>query len=424
MMDDTDDKTTDEGRAADGGRVTQHDAAASGDATQRKDTFESVDWSEIDLGQQRSITGIVWLVGVSTWILAMCYDIYSRYLGSGAVSYPLIGTIEEVDWLWVLTLAILLYYGARPLAKHPRMTRYYWKEFRKNKAAVISGIFLSTVFFIGLVGARVIPKPKPTPGLQFQPPFWMSAKSWLTGPQCPGGRTSNGAWCQGSLEHPLGTTGSGEDIFRIVIHGMEVSMQVGLISTLITITIATVVGLAAAYYGGLVDEVLMRFVDLMQSIPALFLYLLIAYSIGGSLFLIITILGFISWPFAARLLRAEALQRREEEFMTAAKSAGASSYWTMRRHLLPNISSTMITAATLAIPAAILAEAILAFLGLADPSIPSWGRVISDGRARLDSAWWVSTLPGIFLFLVILAFNFLGDALRDALDPRQGGSGE
>jgi peptide/nickel transport system permease protein len=401
------------------------DPVADGGVTGRTDTFETVDWSEIELGQDRSLTGILWLVAVGIWSLLAINDIHSRYMtDAGAVSYPVLGRIQPVDWLWALTLAVLLYYGVRPLAKHPRMTKYYWKEFRKNKAAVISGIFLMVILFVGLVGARVIPKPEPTPGLQHQPPFWMSAQSWLTGPQCPGGRTNGGAWCQGSMEHPLGTTGQGEDIFGIVIHGMEVSMQVGLISMLITISIATLVGLTAAFYGGLIDEVLMRFVDLMQSIPALFLYLLIAYAIGGSLFLIVAILGFISWPFAARLLRAEALQRREEPFMTAAKSAGASPYWTIRRHLVPNISSTMITAATLAIPGFILAEAILAFLGLADPAIPSWGRLIAQGRADLDNAWWVSTLPGIFLFLVILAFNFMGDALRDALDPRQGGSGE
>lgn len=399
--------------------------AADGGDTGRTDTFETVDWSEIDLGRDRSITGILWLLAVSAWSLLMINDIHSRYISqSGAVTYPVIGRIQPIDWLWVLTLAVLVYYGVRPLATNRRMTMYYWKEFKKNKAAVISGIFLTIILFIGLVGARVISKPEPTPGLQHQPPFWMSAQTWLTGPQCPGGRTNDGSWCQGSMEHPLGTTGQGEDIFGIVIHGMEVSMQVGLIATLITITIAVAVGLTAAFYGGLVDETLMRLVDLMQSVPALFLYLLVAYAIGGSLFLIVTILGILSWASYARLLRAEALQRREEPFMDAAKSAGASSYWSIRRHLLPNISSTMITAATLAIPGFILAEAILAFLGLADSSIPSWGRLISDGRSYLDTAWWVSTLPGIFLFLVILAFNFLGDALRDALDPRQGGSGE
>lgn len=407
----------------------QTDSTTSGsEETSATETFEDVDWDEIDAGVSRySKLGIAWIGVLLLWLAGVSYEIYSRFIAeTGQPEFPLVGTVNSVDWLWSITLLVMFYYGVLPLYRNPRMTRYYWKEFKRNKAAVISGLFLSVIFVVGAVGARILPEPRPTPGLQNQPPAWTSVESYVTGPQCPGGRSGSGAneVCHGSWQHPLGTTSSGEDILLTTIHGMEVSMQVGLIATFISITLAAVVGLTAAYSGGLVDEVLMRYVDIQMTFPTFFLFLLLAYTFSGSLFILICIFGFFGWGSSARIMRAEALQRRAEPYVKAARGAGASSRWTIRKHLLPNISNSIITAATLTIPSIILAEAAIAFLGLGDPSAASWGRLISDGRDQLRNAWWISTIPGIFLFFTILAFNFLGDALRDALDPRHGGSGE
>lgn len=391
-------------------------------------TFESVNWDDIDRNTStRSIQNIVWFSVLGLWLAGVLFEVYSRFVaGNGQAVFPVLEEVEPVLWLWSITLLILFYYGLLPLYQNPRMTKYYWREFRKNKAAVISGLFLVVILLVGVLGSRVFPEPKPTPGIESQPPVYMSVKAYVTGVECPGGFSGEAAnrVCHGSWEHPLGTTPSGEDIFHGVIHGMEVSMQVGLIATLISISVAAAVALTAAYYGGLVDEVLMRYVDIQITFPTFFLFLLLAYTIGGSLFILILIFGLFGWGSSARIMRAEALQRREEAYMKAAKAAGASSLWSMRRHLLPNISNSLITAATLTIPAIILAEAAIAFIGLGDPTVPSWGRLISDGRNELARAWWISTLPGFFLFFTVLAFNFLGDALRDALDPRQGGASE
>lgn len=413
-------------------------------------TFEQVDWDEIDDdGTARSTKRTVWIGVVTLWTIGVLYDGYSRFVAdSGPAEFPLVGlseaasevtsagtavtappfwgTLSGVDWLWSLTLLVLVYYGVVPLYENERMTKYYWGEFRKNTAAVISGVFLLAVFVTGVVGSRVFREPEPTPGLENQPPVWGSIAAYHSGTECPGGTTTEGGvtMCHGSWQHPLGTTSSGEDVLLASIHGMEVSMQVGLIATLMSVSIAAAVGLTAAYYGGLVDEVLMRYVDIQMTFPTFFLFLLLAYTIGGSLFALILIFGLTGWGSAARIVRSEALQRREEPYMRAAKNAGASSGWAIRRHLLPNVSNSLITAATLTIPSIILAEAAIAFLGLGDPQVPSWGRLIADGRDQLRSAWWISTIPGIFLFCTILAFNFLGDALRDALDPRHGGNGE
>lgn len=391
-------------------------------------TFEQIDWSTIDNSDTpRRRKEYAWFGVVSLWLFGVIYDLYSQYIAeTGTAEFPMIGTVAPVDWLWSITLLVIVYYGIVPLYENKRMTRYYWKEFRKNKAAVISGLFLIVIFAIGVIGSRILPAPERTPGLENQPPVWTSVEDYVTGNECPGGTTvvDDVTMCQGSWAHPLGTTSSGEDILLASIYGMEVSMQVGLIATLLSITIAATVGLTAAYYGGLVDEVLMRYVDIQITFPTFFLFLLLAYTIGGSLFVLILIFGLFGWGSSARIMRAEALQRREEPYIQAAINAGASSLWTIRRHLLPNISNSLITAASLTIPTIILAEAAIAFLGLGDLAVPSWGRLISGGRDQLRTAWWIATIPGVFLFFTILAFNFLGDALRDALDPRHGGSGE
>lgn len=423
----------------------------AGQEVERDETFKQVNWADIDQETDtRTKIDYLWMAVFAAWAVGFALDLISRYildsqlslgpgeigfqvvetlylgfeLGGGPIAYPLIGTTTLVDWLWVITLLLLLNYGARPLYENPRMTKQYWKEFRKNKAAVISSIYLTVIFLVGLVGSRFIEAPRHNPGLENQPPIGLDIPSFATGVECPGGRTDtpDGQLCQGSWEHPLGTTPFGEDILAGIIHGMEVSMQVGLIATMISITVSATVALTAAYYGGIVDEILMRYVDIQLTFPTFFLFLLLAYTIGGSLFILIMIFGFFGWGGYARIMRAEALQRREETYMTAAKSAGASTLWSIRRHLLPNISNSIITAASLAIPALILAEAAIAFLGLGDPTTPSWGRIIAEGRDELGRAWWTSTLPGIFLFFTVLAFNFLGDALRDALDPRHGGA--
>jgi peptide/nickel transport system permease protein len=374
-----------------------------------------------------SRVGVVWVGAVAAWVLAFGLNAYTQLLGPTGelANFPYLGAVQTVDWMWLFTMMVLARYGALPLYRNKRMTAYYWRQFRRNKAAVISGIYLLVILLVGVVGSRVVPAPTPSPGLQKLPPLGISVPSYVSGIECPGLVTEGGQQvCQGTAAHPLGTTQTGEDILQGVIHGMEVSMQVGLIATLISLSIAAAVGLAAVHFGGLVDEVLMRYVDIQQTFPTLFLFLFLAYTLGGSLFLLIFIFGFFGWGNSARLIRAEALQREAMPYIKASKSAGASALWTIRRHLLPNVTNSLITAATLAVPVIILGEATFAFLGLADATIPSWGRLIAQGRESLRNAWWISTIPGVFLFFTILAFNFMGDALRDALDPRHGGEGE
>jgi len=415
--------------------------------------FEDVNWSRIDSRSRgRPLKAKIWIAVVSVWALGFGGNLFVRYimgdsivsnrlgplqdildptvvdaipllsLSEGWVSFPVIGVVPLHNWLWMLTLAGFVYYGAVPLYENPRMTRYYWRRFRRNKAAIISAMFLSVIFIIGIVGSRVTAQPEPEAGMDGIPPVGVSTEAYNIGPAGQEAIGCTGNICTGTWDFPFGTTTGGEDILIGVIHGMEISMMVGLTATALSVVIAAGVALVAVYYGGLVDEIAFRWVDIQLTFPAFFLYLLLVYTIGGSLFILIFIFGFIEWGGGARLMRAEALQRREEPYITASKAAGANPMWTIRQHLLPNISNTIITYASLSIPSIILAEAALSFLGLGDPTVTSWGQLITDGRSSLRDLWWISTIPGVFLFLTVLSFNFLGDALRDAIDPRHEGA--
>lgn len=401
-------------------------------ATEETDIeFEDIDWEELQKQTTYSKRNIGLFVALAAQAFLFVWD---RLMNPDTAAVdmdgvPLLGEvfwdISAVDYLYMLTLTLGLFYIVIPLYQNKRMTMFYWRQFRKNKAAVISLIFLGIVFSLGTFGPIFLEPPTMDVTRFNQPPIGFEIETYVTNGYCVGETTSvPGAgyeMCQGSWEHPLGTTNEGKDILISAIYGMQISMQIGLIATLIVIVLATLVGTASAYFGGLVDEVLMRWVDIQLTFPVFFLYLLLVYLWGGSIFLMIIIFGGLGWGGVSRIVRSEALQRREEEYVKAAKAAGASSGWIMRRHLVPNVSNSVITAATLLIPSFILTEAALAFLELGDPTIPSWGKVIADGRGYLHTAWWISTMPGFFLFFTVLAFNFMGDALRDALDPRMEG---
>ncbi|AUV81415.1 ABC transporter permease [Salinigranum rubrum] len=396
-----------------------------GDGAQHE-TFEDIDWSD-EGGRtvlSRRDLGVLGVLAVLA--AAFVYDYVVVPTDTATFEFdlppsvPLFGEefvwdVTQLDWLFILTLVVMVFYVVVPLYDNRRLTAYYWRQFRKNRLAVVSLGYLIVVFFVGTVGPIFIPTPEIALTQQYQPPMFTTVDSSVP-LQCVGEVT--GDVCHGSLAHPLGTTSDGKDILVLVIYGMQVSMKLGLITTLLVISIGTAVGTVAAYSGGTVDEVLMRYVDIQLTFPTFLLYLLLVFLFGGSLFMFIVLFGLTSWGGISRLVRSEALQLREEEYVLAAKSAGANAAYVIRRHLVPNVSSTVITAATLAIPGYILAEAALSFLQLGDPTIPSWGQVIAAGRSDLDSAWWISTFPGFFLFFTILAFNFMGDALRDALDPR------
>ncbi|WP_267642823.1 ABC transporter permease [Haloarchaeobius amylolyticus] len=236
---------------------------------------------------------------------------------------------------------------------------------------------------------------------------------------CKGAAAVSGG-CYGSWAEPLGTNRWGKSMLKLVFDGMRIALQVALISSVLIVPIATLTGTVAGYVGGVVDDLLMSYVDIQQTVPAIVVYMITVHVFGRSLFVLVLVFGLLSWGGAARLVRSEVLQRREEDYITAAESAGAGTFRIMFHHILPNVSNTVLTSVTRQIPQLILAEAAIAFLNLNNIMLISWGETINIALKFLPDGWWMSTIPVVFLAVTVLSFSVLGDALRDVLDPRGG----
>lgn len=370
-----------------------------------------------ELGQPGGLRGLSWptlgfLASVAATAAAFVYD-HQFVPGSD----PLVGEwrVTPLDWLTVLSLAVLVFYLVVPLARDRRLTRYYWRRLRGHPLAVASLAYLVVFFVLGIVGPVLVSQPEHELLARHQPPYGVAIPENLV-VECVG-RVSDGM-CHGSLAHPLGTTGFNTDVLAFTIEGMQVALQVSLVTAMLVVPIATAVGTLAAQLGGWVDEVLMRYVDIQQTIPPFFVYIVAQFLVGPSLLLIVGIFGLLNWGGTARLVRSEALAKREAEYVLAARSAGSSSLRTVRKHIVPNVSNTVLTAVTLQMPALIVIEATLSYLGIGPDGVGSWGNIVFHGMESFPIYWWVAVFPVLAILVTVVAFYVLGDALRDTLDPR------
>ena len=221
-----------------------------------------------------------------------------------------------------------------------------------------------------------------------------------------------------SREHLFGTDEGGRDIFTRMLYGSRVSLLVGVLPTLMSMVIGAILGVVAGFYGGKTDTVIMRIADIVLAFPSMLLAMVIMYTLGDGLINVFLTLALVNWASVARVVRSETLQIRKTEYVEAARVIGVSRAKILFRHILPNCLPTLIVLFTLNIPSAILTESSLSFLGLGiQPPSASWGLMVSAGRQYLYSAPWLSFVPSIAIMLIVLAFNFLGDGLRDVLDP-------
>ena len=289
------------------------------------------------------------------------------------------------------------------------LTQLAWRRFRRHKMAMFGALTLFMLFFYSFGGAFFLSESYAN---------FTDTSLRLNSP---------------SLEHLFGTDTVGRDLFARTIYGGQISLLIGLTAVIIEMLFGIVIGAVAGYYGGIIDSILMRITEAMLNIPEIFLLLVMAKFFGGkignielfgrtysgSVIVIVVIIGLTSWMYLARIVRAEFLSIKENEFILAARATGTPNSQIIFRHILPNSMAPIVVSATLGVANAILAEAYISFLGLGvQPPTATWGNMLDGANNYLESAPWMWFFPGLLILLTVLSINFLGDGLRDALDPR------
>jgi peptide/nickel transport system permease protein len=270
----------------------------------------------------------------------------------------------------------------------------FWETFYKNKLMVAGSGLVFLLLMISLLAP------------------------WLA-PFDPGKIDLTNVLASPSMNHLFGTDQLGRDVLSRMIWGARISLKVGFVATGVAIIIGTILGAIAGYYGGWVDSVIMRFVDIMLCFPTFFLILAVIAFLEPSIWNIMIIIGLTGWMGVTRLVRADFISLRERDFVQAARAIGAGDLRIIFLHILPNAMASILVAATLGIAGAILTESALSFLGIGvQPPTPSWGNILTAGKDNIDIAWWLSLYPGLAILITVVGYNLLGEGIRDSLDPR------
>jgi dipeptide transport system permease protein len=289
---------------------------------------------------------------------------------------------------------------AAPTATPPHPLREFWSYFSANTGAVAGLVVIVALLSLAVLADVVAPHaPNLTnPAAFLKPPFWQEG---------------------GSLTYPLGTDAIGRDILSRLIHGARLSLAIGIAVVALSIAVGIVLGLLAGFFRGFVEIVIMRLMDIVLTLPSLLLAIVIVAILGPGLMNAMLAVALVILPHYVRITRAAVIAERSKDYVTAAKVSGAGTLRLMFREVLPNCTAPLIVQASLGVSTAILDAAALGFLGLgAQPPASEWGTMLADAREFVLRAWWVVTFPGLAILITVLAFNLLGDGLRDALDPK------
>ena len=281
------------------------------------------------------------------------------------------------------------FWGHRVLAN----LAVFVRRFKKNRGALVGFVFLIFLAVVAIFAGAITKH----------------------GPMEPGvGRMLQAP----NLQFPMGTDNLARDIFSGVVHGARVSLLIGFAAAFTSALIGGIIGSIAGYFGGPIDEMLMRLCELFQAMPRFLFALVIVVFFGNTIWNVVVVIGLLSWPRTGRMIRSEFLRLRQSDFVTAARAIGMTSRRIIFRQILPNTLHILLVTGSLEVGAAILTEAGLSFLGAGDPNLMSWGRMLYNAQRFLRSAWWFSVFPGLAIFLTVLSMNLLGDGLNDALNPR------
>lgn len=271
-----------------------------------------------------------------------------------------------------------------------------WRRLLRNRAALVSMVVLGLITLLSVLAPWITPHP-------FDEVYWDSISA---PPDLAGG-------------FYFGTDGNGRDLLTRTLYGGQVSLMVGIAATAVSLLIGVAYGATAGFVGGKVDEVMMRFVDILYSLPFMFFVIILVVIFGRHIVLIFIALGAVEWLTMARIVRGQTLSVRRREFIEAARAAGVSTPTIIRRHVIPNVLGPVVVYVTLTVPEVIITESFISFLGLGvQEPYTSWGVLISEGASQMESAPWMLIFPAVFLAITLFCFNFIGDGLRDALDPR------
>jgi peptide/nickel transport system permease protein len=390
--------------------------------------FESVDWTEVEQSRQILTPQRVTLLVCLTVLGALL--MYDRLFAH--VYLVLDWEVERIEWLFLAAIALIISYIIVPMYRNRERTRRVYAELRSSRLTTFALAYLAIFFAAGVLAPLVLPESLLNPGYQYNPPPGLTTEVHR---QCAGAERYRGleTVCRGSIRFPLGTGILGRRVEHLVFAGTRPALYVLAIGGLFVIPIATIVGVAAGLRGGLLDRLLLTYVDLQLSLPAILIYFVAFLTVaeGASLLLFLIAFGLLSWGGPARLVRSEVIQRRERGHVTVARSLGGSELYVAKRHIVPNITNTLIPAIAHVLALLLLYEAGLSFLGFYDPNLQTWGTTIGQSvNASIPSPhierpgvsgwsiWWVSTFPALALTLTMLSLKVVGDGLRDALDPR------
>lgn len=396
--------------------------------------FEDIDWESVSTSR-RLLTAERATLLFGVLLVGLLY-LYDRFVAHVYLIKD--WRVELLDWVFLVSLTVVLAYGLVPVLKHRESVLETLTRLRSSTLSVLALAYLGLVAFVGLFGSVLNLGPTLNLRYDYNPPVGITVeKSRDHGvvqySECAGpvsGRAFDEV-CTGSAEFLLGTNRRGEAVEELLVAGARPALYIVVIGAVFVVPLAVTVGIVAGLRGGLIDKLLMSYVDLQLSLPAILIYFVVFMASGPSLLVLLFAFGLFSWGGIARLVRSEVKQRRERGHVVVARSLGAPERYIAKRHIVPNITNTLVPAVCQLFALFVLYEAGVAFIGFYEASLRSWGTTISESinaevagqmHERPDRPathiWWVSTFPAVALTLTMASFKLLGDGLRDALDPR------